>query len=176
MDYKEKYENALEKAKKELNVCGSMDCDAAKQIFRFFPELKESEDEIIREWCISHFKECINVTKDNDEYKEYLSNKVIAWLEKQSEQKPAWSKEDEGDLYLTISLLDKFKEEAYTNDCENCINWLKSLKPQSHWKPTDEQIMAFEHFVKSIGESEYASPYDNNTKLIYLLLNDLKKL
>ena len=41
-----------------------------------FPELKESEDERIRKWCISHFKECINVIKDNDEYKEYLSNKV----------------------------------------------------------------------------------------------------
>ncbi len=47
------------------------------------PELKESEDEKIRKWCISHFKACINVIKDNDEYKEYLSNKVISWLEKQ---------------------------------------------------------------------------------------------
>lgn len=54
-----------------------------------FPVLvEESEDEKIRKWCISHFKECINVIKDNDEYKEYLSNKVIAWLEKQGEQKP----------------------------------------------------------------------------------------
>ena len=55
---------------------------------------KESEDERIRKWCISHFKACINVIKDNDEYKEYLSNKVIAWLEKQGEQTHALSQQE----------------------------------------------------------------------------------
>lgn len=53
----------------------------------FFPEIKENEDERIKKWCISHFKACINVIKDNDLYKEYLSNKVIAWLEKQDPKK-----------------------------------------------------------------------------------------
>lgn len=38
-DYKKKYEDALERAKEELQHCGSQDCDAAKQIFRLFPEL-----------------------------------------------------------------------------------------------------------------------------------------
>lgn len=42
------YDKAVEKAKKELNTCGSQDCDITRQIFRFFPELKESEDEKIR--------------------------------------------------------------------------------------------------------------------------------
>ena len=37
-------------------------------------------------------------------------------------------------------------------------------------------MATFEHFVRSIGESGYACPYDNNTKLLYLLLSDLKKL
>ena len=45
MNYEEKYKQALDRAKKELNICGSQDCDAARQIFRLFPELKESEDE-----------------------------------------------------------------------------------------------------------------------------------
>jgi len=44
------------------------------------------------------------------------------------------------------------------------------------WKPSDEQIEAFEHFVRSIGESGHASPYENNTKLLYSLLEQLKKL
>ena len=46
----------------------------------------ETEDESIRKWCISHFKDCIRVTKDNVEYQEYLNNKVIPWLEKQGEK------------------------------------------------------------------------------------------
>jgi hypothetical protein len=42
--------------------------------------------------------------------------------------------------------------------------------------PTKEQISALEHFVRSIGESGYASPYDSNTKLLYSLINDLYEL
>lgn len=49
-------------------------------------------------------------------------------------------------------------------------------EPQKLWKPTEEQIEALEHFVRSVGESGYASPYDNNTKLIYSLLEQLKRL
>ena len=59
---------------------------------------------------------------------------------------------------------------------EQLKTWLKSLRPQNTWNPSDEQIKAFEHFVKSIGESGYASPYENNTKLLYSLLEQLKKL
>ena len=43
-----RYDEALNRAKKELDTCGSQDCDAARQIFRLFPELKESEDEKIK--------------------------------------------------------------------------------------------------------------------------------
>ena len=38
------YDKALEKAREELKTCGSKNCDAARQIFRFFPQLRESED------------------------------------------------------------------------------------------------------------------------------------
>ena len=82
-----RYDEALEEAKKwhKTFVIGQNypATDIKVSYEWIFPELKESEDEMIRKWCISHFKECINVIKDNDEYKEYLSNKVIAWLERQ---------------------------------------------------------------------------------------------
>ena len=42
------YDEAIKKAKKELAACGSQDCDAARQIIRFFPELQESEDEKVK--------------------------------------------------------------------------------------------------------------------------------
>ena len=54
------------------------------------------------------------------------------------------------------------------------IDWLKQLKQRYTWKPSDEQIEAFEHLIRSYGESGILSPYDNNTKLLYSLLYYLK--
>lgn len=51
-----------------------------------------------------------------------------------------------------------------------------NIYPQNTWKPSEEQMEALEHFVRGVGKSGYASPYDNNTKLLYSLLQDLKKL
>lgn len=60
MDYEKAYKEALVKAQKELQCCGDLDCDAARRIFRLFPELRESEDERVR-------KEILNVVKQFDE-------------------------------------------------------------------------------------------------------------
>lgn len=80
-NYEEKYKQAIEMAKEELKVCGSQDCDAARQIFRFFPELKKNDDERIR-------KEIIGFLKDfeKDHYRSVNFNSWIAWLEKQGKQ------------------------------------------------------------------------------------------
>lgn len=63
-------------------------------------------------------------------------------------------------------------------DLEQCIAWLEKQggNNNQNWKPSKGQINALEHFVRSIGESGYASPYDDNTKLLYSLINDLYKL
>lgn len=80
------YNEALDRAKKELQTCGSTDCDAARQIFRLFPELAENEDkdERIRKALITYFQ--------SFPYQSLASvgicaKDVVAWLEKQSEQK-----------------------------------------------------------------------------------------
>ena len=97
---------------------------------------------------------------------------------KRDEQKPAdWSEEDETRLTNIIIMLKEGASHHFIkDDITKAVDWLKSLRPQNHWKPTEEQVEAFEHFVRSIGESGYASPYENNTKLLYSLLNDLEKL
>ena len=58
------------------------------------------------------------------------------------EQKP-WSEEDE----IIVDVLYAYAEKANQNGCPNdakrieaAINKLKSLRPQSQWKPSDEQI------------------------------------
>ena len=61
---------------------------------------------------------------------------------------------------------------------DNILAWIEkqSESVKSCWKPSKEQLEAFNYFVRSIGESGYASPYDNNTKLLYSLLHDLEQL
>ena len=95
------------------------------------------------------------------------------------EQKPAWSEKDNEHVNSLLKRLDGLCRKEFTttrfaiNEDED---WLKSLKDKYTWKPSEEQMEAFEHFVWSFGESGYASPYDNNTKLLYSLLWQLKKL
>ena len=67
------------------------------------------------------------------------------------EQKPAeWNKEDEDKLYQIMETLLADKEVArrenpqlYDVLCiayDELISWLKSLRPQPHWKPSEEQM------------------------------------
>lgn len=81
MDYKKKYEDALKRAK--IVNSGTADYNIVTQIF---PELKESEDDMIRNF-ISHELACLRATdeKGSDRYEE-LTN-AIAWLEMQGNQK-----------------------------------------------------------------------------------------
>ena len=84
-----RYDEAIDKAKKEFDACGSQDCDAARQVFRLFPELKESEDEEVRKEIYWFFTQPDTV----------CDKRWLAWLEKQNpimakspqlgEQKPA---------------------------------------------------------------------------------------
>ena len=82
MNYEKAYKEALEKAKKELATCSSMNCDEARQIIRFFPELAEDEDKRIVKRLLTLVKildPCF-FKGDNPSKKECL-----AWLEKQKE-------------------------------------------------------------------------------------------
>jgi hypothetical protein len=67
-------------------------------------------------------------------------------LEKQGEQKPAWSEEDEKILSDIIKDLVHPWNEYIPDRIEDEIKWLKnklkSLTPQTTWKPSDEQMKA----------------------------------
>lgn len=83
MDYKEKYEMALEIAQEMLATIKMLRLQLHPQ--DPFLELTESEDESIRKAMINYFtngKEYLSLTP-------YSKEDYIAWLEKQSEQKPA---------------------------------------------------------------------------------------
>lgn len=191
---------------------------------RIFPELKESEDERIRKELITHCKSIRCVTEEGAEG----VAKWIDWLEKQGEQKPAWSKEDdkilksiiinienlqfsedmqekyhhipnENKSYYQIkidwlkSLKDRVvpqlkqewseedednlnsaiyyirREPYYEEKVEPIIDWLKSLRPQNHWKPSKEQMLSLTRASNSLVSKE-------DTIILRKLLNDLEKL
>ena len=113
-----------------------------------------------------------------------LAKDTINWLKSlkdrvQPQSKQEWNEEDESNFQGIIDVIKENKH--HTTDYEHMIyykllSWFKSLKDRYAWKPSDEQIDALEHFVRSIGESGFASPYDDNTRLLYSLLEQLKKL
>ena len=156
------YDEAYERAKKLKETC---DSNAVVGWMEYiFPELKEIEDEKIRKALINHFR-C--VAKNGDTVWTNLDyDKVIAWLEKhrhtdialeneywrgyddakmnmeekQGEQKPAWSEEDEARFESCIKVLQ-------TSDGYETINtkWFKSLKdrvqPKQEWSEENEKVI-----------------------------------
>ena len=99
MDYKEKYERALERAKDML---------AYKEVRQedmeyLFPELEESEDEKIRK-AIHIYLDWLDGRKEYQPKGKYTIRDMIVWLEKQGEKKPT--------------------ENAKTLDADKVIAWL----------------------------------------------------
>lgn len=88
-------------------------------------------------------------------------------------QKPAWSEEDEN-MLEDIRFNYEFNKSGMTEGLiEQYNKWfekIKSLKPQSHWKPSEEQIQALEYQVNSTykGSWQYRASKE--------LLEQLKKL
>ena len=93
MDYKEKYEEALERAKKWYFAPNSnkIPTFANRVIKEIFPELKESEDERIRKHLIGCLKFSLKGAEDQDDagcsrQKDIEAYKWgLAWLERQGE-------------------------------------------------------------------------------------------
>jgi hypothetical protein len=90
MDYEKKHQEDLESAKGWLAIAKENDNKIAVQILEnLFPELKESEDEKIRKGLIEHLKELKEQSVEGSHLKRPEHYDAwIAWLEKQSEQKP----------------------------------------------------------------------------------------
>lgn len=97
-----------------------------------------------------------------------------------NEIKSSWSEKDENTIKVLRNIIRKSEmidSIIYTDSLkEKLYDWIKILKQRCAWKPNDKQIEALENFVRSYGESGILSPYDNNTKLLYSLLFDLKNL
>ena len=68
-------------------------------------------------------------------------------------QNPAWSEEDEGHIDSLLKRLEGICKSGSTFISTRFAisedeDWLKSLRPQNRWKPSDEQIVALENTLK----------------------------
>lgn len=166
MDYEKKYKEALERARQFSEH--PLQEDSSNIVEYIFPELAESKDEKIRKELSFFLKEAgynhnLLTKTPYDDFKRWADwfekqgeQKPIEWsgrigskhaegklkelIEKRIEQKPVeWSEEDVRKLNTLIGYIVSKNELGL-----NYADWLKSLRPQKHWRPTEEQISALE--------------------------------
>lgn len=161
MNYEKKYNEALERAKAILCNLGE-GVSSIRDIETIFPELAGIDDERIRKSIIATIKQC-----PEDFLNPKNRDRMLAWLEKQKEQKPdieicphsiksksysmqkpAWSEEDETRLTNILIMLKEYAIHHYSKDDVNkSVDWLenrlKSLRPQLKAELTllDENII-----------------------------------
>lgn len=106
----------------------------------------------------------------------WLCDQVDQMFQKVLEEKsePAWSEEDESmrqyvvnDLRFVKELVNDPNYAVNVEKVEEEINWLKSLRPQNTWKPSDEQM---ENLSRAFNGATY------QVSLLRDLYLDLKKL
>ena len=71
-----------------------------------------------------------------------------------------WSEKDE---IMIGSLINYFEGDALDCSTEDVVNWLKSLRPQSHWKPSEEQMSAFKGYIEDFQARAEAESGDGTT-------------
>lgn len=122
------YDEALEKAKKLCEYPTTQ--PFVSTLEEIFPELKESEDERVREWLID-WANAVNWSKQFPVTKE----QVLAWLEKQKpvEQQMYWT-EEEIEPIISDYLCGR---EHYGG----MIGRLCHLKPKQEWSEKDDEFL-----------------------------------
>ena len=136
-------------------------------------ERKDSEDERIRKELIEFLDELWHLGKNTnfDRWGKADCAKWIAYLERQKEQKPAeWSEEDKQTIRDAINRIGQLDHYWNRPTDEKLIERLKSLRPQSHWKPSEEQM---EELLTAIEYLDVDGHED--TTILDSLYKDLRK-
>lgn len=143
MDYKEKYEKVLKKLR------GLIKNDSEHVIYEYeilerVPELKESDDEMIRKKLIDYFKDFLEGNEDTYkvgggvEWNGLDVKDIIAWLEKMGDQKPAkWSEHQHKLLNYAISITADTEVKRFLESLRNTES-----RESAEWSEEDEKMLA----------------------------------
>lgn len=114
----------------------SNDKEMVQSLELIFPELKKNKNEEIRKWLIGVIKSNEYGSISNVGEMPCSKPDIIAWLEKQGEQKlveepkQVWSPEDESMFACLWGILNWVEKSNYSSakNVEKYIDWLQSLK------------------------------------------------
>ena len=123
MNYEEKYKEALQ-AVNELKQINQSDDGIQKWADKYFPELKDSEDESIRKMCMKYLDREYQHCSFVDDRKNV--EKCIVWLEKQGEQKPVpdWMPKFLDQLRSKKNYFDWHEQKDIEGGILAIINWM----------------------------------------------------
>lgn len=125
------------------------------------PAWSEYDEEFLLE-----LSQCCDLNKTQVQWLLSIKDRV------QSQQKHEWSKEDKETLNDIITSMTNLKDNATSDALRDIYNskidWLKSLRPQSTWKPSEEQLNALHWCVMNVGSTEH--------QILQELLEQLEKL
>ena len=171
MDYEKLYKDALERAKKALKTCGSLDCEAARLILKLFPELCESKDERIRKELIEfiQWSEDRGMTR-HDFHQAKRPLEWITWLEKQKDASKAIEAVDRIDKYIDEHLVnahdmkDSNPDKKYYRGWDDALGKMAGILQDvySGEKQKEHQSCPDAPKEKSVGGDFYSSNKDKN--------------
>ena len=109
----------------------------------------------------------------------YYVGDCLLWMQNikdRVQSKQEWSDEDE-DMYHLIMSDVNYAQKQYPTSAltpyDKKVDWLKSLRPQKHWKPTEEQM---DTLAKAV-EDSLGKDYHNQLSLLeYDIKNKVLKL
>ena len=125
---------------------------------------------------IASFHDCNFPTPEG-----FTRKELFDWLESQGEQKPVeWSEEDESHIRYLIECLEHCKKGVSltmtTPTAQEYIDWLKSLRPQPTWKPTEQQMKVLNEVINFAADHGTMRWNDYIYNVLKGLREQLKKL
>lgn len=146
-----KYDEALERAKKQIEACGDNE-GRKRMIYAIFPELVDNKDEDIRKDIIEYLK---LVGKGDGDYAQPMINRWIAYLEREKydRMKPIYDAKESfesalekawNDYHNGYENVDKFEDDyvkcAHAKGFrEGCLFGIEKQKEQK-WSPSEGEM------------------------------------
>ena len=114
--------------------------------YRYFPQPKQEwseEDEIGFRDAMWAIEQARTIAKDeNDMGNIWYAENWLKSLEDRVQPKQEWSEEDDYNLQCMIAKVTSDIQKGNVGRNQELIDWLKSLRPQNTWKPSEEQLEA----------------------------------
>lgn len=159
MDYKEKYNTIIERARTVYNrACNDAGKDLIEYLFDGVEEIKDSEDERIRKEIVKFIKDnTLTYTQSGCE----IQKRWIDYLENQKEQKPTeWSEEDSRRIGALSSIIFDYafhkdaldENNDLTGEYAELDDWLETLPERFNLQPKQEWCEDDETRLKVIKE------------------------